>query len=130
MPGAIRTRLAAPELDVELSRRRACLAHLHDAVADLYVINPGAAYPPVIAHPRAAAIRAALARAGYALPLHWTGATDGLVALPDDPRAIGIVRRAAEASALREALAEGEASGPAEPFDFDAFIASKTSKTA
>lgn len=130
MPSPYRARLVAPELDAELSRRRVHLARLHDAVADLYIINPGAAYPPVIAHPRAAAIRAALAGAGFSLPLHWTGVTDGLVALPDDPRAIAIVRRAAEVSALREALAEGEASGPAEPFDFDAFISSKTSKTA
>jgi antitoxin ParD1/3/4 len=28
-------------------------------------------------------------------------------------------------AALRDALAEGEASGPAEPFDFDAFLASR-----
>ncbi|WP_256329276.1 hypothetical protein [Actinomyces ruminicola] len=34
-------------------------------------------------------------RAGYALPLHWAGATDGLVALPDDPRALDVVRRGA-----------------------------------
>jgi hypothetical protein len=27
--------------------------------------------------------------------------------------------------ALREALAEGETSGPAEPFDFDAFLADR-----
>jgi antitoxin ParD1/3/4 len=33
-------------------------------------------------------------------------------------------------AALRDALAEGEASGPAEPFDFDAFIASKHAKSA
>jgi len=38
--------------------------------------------------------------------------------------------RETELAALRQALSEGEASGPAEPFDFDAFIASKTSKTA
>ena len=31
----------------------------------------------------------------------------------------------ASVEALREALIEGERSGPAEPFDFDAFIASK-----
>jgi antitoxin ParD1/3/4 len=34
--------------------------------------------------------------------------------------------REAQLSALRAALASGEASGEAGPFDFDAFIASKT----
>lgn len=33
----------------------------------------------------------------------------------------------AKVEALRNALLEGEQSGPAIPFDFDAFIASKTS---
>lgn len=33
--------------------------------------------------------------------------------------------REAGLAALRQALAEGEASGPAKPFDFDAFIAEK-----
>lgn len=33
----------------------------------------------------------------------------------------------AKVEALRNALIEGEQSGPATPFDFDAFIASKTS---
>ena len=33
----------------------------------------------------------------------------------------------ARVEALREALIEGEGSGPAAPFDFDAFIASKKS---
>ncbi|WP_240038248.1 type II toxin-antitoxin system ParD family antitoxin [Actinomyces procaprae] len=130
MPGPYRARLAAPGIGAELTRRRTRLARLHAAVAELDVINPGAAYPPVIAHPQAAAIRTALARAGFSPPLHWPGATDGLVALPDDPWAAAIARRAAGPTALREALAEGEASGPAEPLDFDAFIASKTSKTA
>jgi len=130
MPGPYRARLAAPGLGAELTRRRARLARLHAAVADLDVINPGAAYPPVIAHPQAAAIRTALARAGFSPPLHWPGVTDGLVVLPDDPRAAAIARRAAGPTALREALAAGEASGPAEPFDFDAFISSKTPKTA
>ena len=32
--------------------------------------------------------------------------------------------------ALRDALAEGEASGPAEPFDFDAFIAARRAEPA
>jgi len=32
--------------------------------------------------------------------------------------------------ALREALLEGEASGPAEPFDFDAFLAEKRATSA
>lgn len=100
MPSSYRARLAAPELNAELSRRRARLARLHDAVADLGAINPGAAHPPVIAHPRAAAIRAALARAGHSLPLHWAGVTDGLVALPDDPRAIEIVHRAARGRSI------------------------------
>ncbi|WP_128683284.1 hypothetical protein [Actinomyces qiguomingii] len=95
MPGTYRVRLALPEFNAELSRRRARLARLHAAVADLDVVNPGVAHPPVIAHPRAAAIRAALARAGFSLPLHWDGATDGLVALPDDPQAIKIVHRSA-----------------------------------
>ena len=36
--------------------------------------------------------------------------------------------RETELVALREALAEGEASGQAEPFDFDAFIAAKAGK--
>ena len=130
MPGPYRARLAAPGLGAELARRRARMARLHAAVADLDVINPGAAYPPVIAHPQAAAIRTALARAGFSPPLHWPGVTDGLVVLPDDPRAAAIARRAAGPTALREALAAGEASGPAEPFDFDAFISSKTPKTA
>ncbi|RAX24593.1 hypothetical protein DRB07_00490 [Actinomyces sp. Z3] len=130
MPGTYRARLAAPGLGAELTRRRARLARLHAAVADLDVINPGAAYEPVIAHPQAAAIRTALARAGFSPPLHWPGVTDGLVVLPDDPRAAAIARRAAGPTALREALAAGEASGPAEPFDFDAFISSKTPKTA
>ena len=35
-----------------------------------------------------------------------------------------------EMSALREALASGEASGQAEPFDFDAFIAAKAARTS
>ncbi|MDU0348631.1 hypothetical protein [Actinomyces sp. MRS3W] len=95
MPGPYRGRLAAPGLDAEIARRRERLARLHDAVAGLDVINPGAAYPPVIAHPRAAAIREALARAGLPVPLHWDGVTNELVALPNDPRAVGIVRRVA-----------------------------------
>ena len=33
----------------------------------------------------------------------------------------------ARVEALREALVEGERSGPAEPFDFEAFIASRKS---
>jgi antitoxin ParD1/3/4 len=33
-------------------------------------------------------------------------------------------------AALRDALAEGEASGPAEPFDFDAFLAAKRAGSA
>jgi antitoxin ParD1/3/4 len=32
--------------------------------------------------------------------------------------------------ALRDALAEGEASGPAEPFDFEAFLAAKRGESA
>lgn len=32
--------------------------------------------------------------------------------------------------ALRQAIAEGEASGPPEPFDFDAFLASKRTGAA
>ena len=32
--------------------------------------------------------------------------------------------------ALRDALAEGEGSGPAEPLDFDAFIATKRAEAA
>ena len=35
--------------------------------------------------------------------------------------------REAQLAALRSALVEGERSGAAEPFDFDAFIASKVS---
>ena len=35
-----------------------------------------------------------------------------------------------EMSALREALASGEASGQAEPFAFDAFIAAKAARTS
>lgn len=35
-----------------------------------------------------------------------------------------------EMSALREALASGEASGQAEPFGFDAFIAAKAARTS
>ncbi|WP_336651138.1 MULTISPECIES: type II toxin-antitoxin system ParD family antitoxin [unclassified Leucobacter] len=35
--------------------------------------------------------------------------------------------RETQMAALREALVEGEASGAAEPFDFDAFIAAKRS---
>ena len=38
--------------------------------------------------------------------------------------------RETEMSALREALASGEASGQAEPFDFDAFIAAKAARTS
>ena len=37
--------------------------------------------------------------------------------------------RETEMSALREALASGEVSGQAEPFDFDAFIAAKAART-
>ena len=37
--------------------------------------------------------------------------------------------RETEMLALREALASGEASGQAEPFDFDAFIAAKAART-
>jgi antitoxin ParD1/3/4 len=33
-------------------------------------------------------------------------------------------------AALRDALAEGEASGPAEPFDFDEFLAAKRAERA
>jgi antitoxin ParD1/3/4 len=33
-------------------------------------------------------------------------------------------------AALRDALAEGEASGPAEPFDFDEFLAAKRAESA
>jgi antitoxin ParD1/3/4 len=33
-------------------------------------------------------------------------------------------------AALRNALAEGEASGPAEPFDFDEFLAAKRAERA
>lgn len=36
----------------------------------------------------------------------------------------------ARCETLREALAEGEASGPAEPFDFDAFLAARRSGSA
>jgi antitoxin ParD1/3/4 len=36
----------------------------------------------------------------------------------------------ARLTALRDALAEGEASGPAEPFDFDAFIAARRAEPA
>lgn len=32
--------------------------------------------------------------------------------------------------ALSDALAEGEASGPAEPFDFDAFLAARRDRSA
>ncbi len=32
--------------------------------------------------------------------------------------------------ALRDALAEGEASGPAEPFDFDGFLAARRAEPA
>ena len=35
-----------------------------------------------------------------------------------------------EMSALREALASGEASGQAQSFDFDAFIAAKAARTS
>ena len=38
--------------------------------------------------------------------------------------------RETEMSALREALASGETSGQAEPFDFDAFIAAKAARTS
>ena len=38
--------------------------------------------------------------------------------------------RETEMSALREALASGEVSGQAEPFDFDAFIAAKAARTS
>ena len=38
--------------------------------------------------------------------------------------------RETEMSALREALASGEASGQAQSFDFDAFIAAKTARTS
>lgn len=38
--------------------------------------------------------------------------------------------RETELAALREALAAGEASGQAEPFDFDAFIAAKAARTS
>ena len=38
--------------------------------------------------------------------------------------------RETEMLALREALASGEASGQAEPFDFDAFIAAKAARTS
>ena len=37
--------------------------------------------------------------------------------------------RETEMLALREALASGEVSGQAEPFDFDAFIAAKAART-
>lgn len=36
----------------------------------------------------------------------------------------------AQREALRGALAEGEASGPAEPFDFDRFLAARRSPSA
>lgn len=36
--------------------------------------------------------------------------------------------REAQLASLRAALAEGEESGPAEPFDFDSFIAGKRAK--
>ena len=38
--------------------------------------------------------------------------------------------RETEMSALREALASGEVSGQAEPFDFDAFIAARAARTS
>mgnify|MGYP000857116382 FL=1 len=38
--------------------------------------------------------------------------------------------RETEMLALREALASDEASGQAEPFDFDAFIAAKAARTS
>jgi antitoxin ParD1/3/4 len=43
---------------------------------------------------------------------------------PSDVRALTRHERTL-ARALRHALAEGEASGPAVPFDFDAFIAAR-----
>lgn len=36
----------------------------------------------------------------------------------------------AQREALGEALAEGEASGPAQPFDFDAFLAARRNRPA
>ena len=72
------------------------------------------------------------------LGAHFLGFVEGQVATGRFASASEVVRaglrlleeREQRLAALRDALAEGEASGPAEPFDFDAFIASKRAGTA
>ncbi len=66
---------------------------------------------------------------------HFTGFIDERVASGRYSSASDVVRAGlrlledheARAEALRQALIEGERSGPATPFDFDAFIADKKS---
>ncbi|MER2510695.1 MAG: type II toxin-antitoxin system ParD family antitoxin [Amaricoccus sp.] len=67
------------------------------------------------------------------LGTHFLGFVDGQVTSGRFASASEVVRAGLRLleeheqrlAALRAALAEGEASGPAEPFDFDAFIAAK-----
>ena len=66
---------------------------------------------------------------------HFTGFIDERVASGRYSSASDVVRAGlrlledheARAEALRQALIDGERPGPATPFDFDAFIAGKTS---
>jgi antitoxin ParD1/3/4 len=72
------------------------------------------------------------------LGAHFLGFVEGQVATGRFASASEVVRAGLRLleeheqrlAALRDALAEGEASGPAEPFDFDAFITSKRAGTA
>lgn len=72
------------------------------------------------------------------LGAHFLGFVDGQVASGRFASASEVVRAGLRLleeheqrlAALRAALAEGEASGPAEPFDFDAFIEAKRAESA
>lgn len=73
------------------------------------------------------------------LGAHFLGFVDGQVASGRFASASEVVRAGLRLleereerrlAALRAALAEGEASGPAEPFDFDAFIEARRADSA